>query len=156
MKGVLHMQQESVNPVMSQFWADSIWTALIGAPIFTATVHVHLFKAGPSNPSPLNVVADFTECDFPGYVFSTVASAAFVVPVNSPNGNARCAFLNSTFVANAVVPGGQAALGYYVTDLANANFYYAERFANPSIFALSGDFLDLGVIMPILEIGSVS
>jgi hypothetical protein len=100
----------------------------------------HLYKAGPSPILKTNVAADFTECDFGGYVDQDPAFAgpAFI------NGAFQGEIDGATmvFAADGTIAAPQDALGYYVLD-DSLNLLFAEEFTLPAHFVNPGDTLNL-------------
>ena len=149
------MERQTVSPVMTQVLGQNVLAQYTVGTLIGVTSKLKLFKAGPANPTPLNGVADFTECDFVGYGAKTITNASLTGPVNLPNGNGDGLIQNESFIAGALVA-AQSALGYYLTDSTGAILYYAEAFAVAVNFVNPGDFLSLDLILPVLEVGSVS
>jgi len=89
---------------------------------------VHLYQNN-YNPTPFDVIADYTEATYTGYASQAVASAAWN-PVVQADGSAGLIgpglFFNPTGTAITNV-----VYGYYVTDSTGATVLWGERFAAP-------------------------
>jgi hypothetical protein len=135
------MQYVAKNPVWKMSFIDSFLTALQtvpGAALIGATPKIHLFT-GALNPSPTNVIADFTaiETSFTGY--AAPALGIYGLHFNMGN-NIRGALATGTFVLTGTAVTA-VANGYWVDAGASPDWIVAERFPTPFPFAYTGDFL---------------
>jgi hypothetical protein len=89
-------------------------------------------------PTPDSLVADFTEATFSGYVLSTgLGGAPFQF-----GPNAIGATFSSVFTSSAATPFvSETVMGYTWVSAAKADWYFAERFAEPIPIAEAGDQL---------------
>jgi hypothetical protein len=92
------------------------------------------------NPTPFNVVADFTlvtVLDMPGYAAQPLTAADGVFIDNL--GNAEQVFDAGVFVASAAPGAPLTVYGYFVTNAAGTVVLFSERFAVPVIVANAFD-----------------
>jgi hypothetical protein len=137
--------------------ADAMLAALSARPAsaLLTTPTVHLFTAGPSTITPLNLPADFTEATFAGYAAATL-TLPLLGPINLPNGDGFGVHNEVDFLGGAVVSPGETILGYWIDDGATAVLYYAELFAVPVPIVNPGDFISLDVVYGLLDPSSVA
>lgn len=143
------MFRRSQQPVIKTTLADGLLGALEVAPLtpLLVTPQCHLF-VNDFSPNSLSVVADFTEATFAGYAASALGASNGPVQLDANN---RAVYWEADFLAGAIVPPGESAYGYYVTNLAGTVLYWAERFSpadGPAVFAASGDFLSIDLVFP--------
>lgn len=77
---------------------------------------VHLFQ-NDVELTPVMELADFTECDFTGYVPVTVTPAGSGVPFDNPDGDALLSFGSAHFQPTATTV-TNTAFGWYLTNQA--------------------------------------
>jgi len=148
------MIQQSISPILSRPWAETVQGAMLGE--LSATMHVHLFTAAPGTITPGTVPGDFTPAAFAGYSAQSFLSADLNGPALSANENAVLLFGVVSFLAGAVVFPGETVLGYYITDSTDAILYQSEYFPEPWIVTLPGQLLSLEILLPTMMVGSLS
>lgn len=98
-------------------------------------------------PDALSVLADFTVCDFGGYVaVSVTAGSQF-----RDNGSGEWVVVLpvvAQFTADNTITADQTAFAWYLTDSAGAVLLAAGRLETPFTFHADGD----GLILPLIEI----
>jgi hypothetical protein len=105
-------------------------------------IRVHLYSNNLT-PTPLNVLADFTEMnnvEFPGYV--PIATAPSGTPFINAVGQAEVVFTDPLFQPSADPPAPVTAYGYFVTihPLVGADtLIYSKRFDAPVIVTFATD-----------------
>jgi hypothetical protein len=102
---------------------------------YLAGAKMHLFQNNLV-PNPLNVLADFTEATFTGYVVP--AAITWNTPYTDSAGSAEVIGTVQQFEAtgSAIT---NIVYGYFVTDGAGAVLLYAESFSTPVSVAQAGD-----------------
>lgn len=113
-----------------------LYTTKLGNDILTEIVNavdgllnaanIHLFQ-NDYEPLKSSVVGDFVEADFTGY--AAIAATWNTTPYNEGDVS-RIATQLANFVAGAA-PTAQTIYGWYVTDSADAEVFFARRFDNP-------------------------
>jgi hypothetical protein len=146
------MFETTLTPTMSDTLADLLIAALDIAPggLPLPPLSVRLVTA-MTQPIPTAMAAGlFTEAAFTGYV-AQVAARPLVGPINLPNARGKGALANVTFLCSGAGAGPESIIGYAVTDAAQLNFYMAEIFPTPVNIVNAGDFLELSLVIPIMQ-----
>jgi len=92
------------------------------------TFHVHLYKNN-FTPTVGSSVADFTECDFTGY--APVTSGSWTPPYLLPSGVVASDLTRMHFQGGNPLTVPNTVYGYYITDIADTDLYFAARFDVP-------------------------
>lgn len=139
------MYRRTLTPVINRAFATAMLNAggTRPAAALLTTPKIELFSNNIT-PTPDTPWASFTAIAFTGY-----AQYAWV-PEAVGNVGADIGLPGSShFAATATPSPSVTALGYILSDGA-AVVYMAELFAQPVPFVLSGDYLDLDVIIPFI------
>ena len=138
----------SIAPFYTFDFMSEIVDALSARPAaaLLVTPFVKLFTAVAANPSPISIVADFTEATFVGY-----AGKALALPLVGPANAAPNVIMGhneADWLAGAVVAPGEVILGYYVVDdnAAPTRIYLSELFQAPIPIINPGDEISLDVL----------
>jgi hypothetical protein len=102
---------------------------------------VHLYQ-NDFSPAVESVLADFLECDFPGYAAGQISFAAAAID------DTDHAFLEAdaiVFTANADPVDPQRMYGFYVTDSLGVDLLFAERFSRRAYIRLKGNQMSVVV-----------
>lgn len=92
---------------------------------------IHLYK-NPHNPVPGDVLSNYDECDFPGYVQGVVVLGDFGSPVVTGNVATSTNSTVNTFTGAGGTWSPQIVYGYFLLDGAD-NLVGAEAFVNPRV-----------------------
>jgi len=136
----------AVAPILNQAWVDTIVTAFITAPggALTTTVKVHL-RTDLGAPTPQDTSGTYTEANYTSYAAIAVTLTG---PVNLTD-QLEAAIANAIFVITGAGPyTGNSVTGYYVTSATNT-LIASENFPTPIGMADLGDFINLGVALPL-------
>ena len=108
------------------------------------SLHVHLYQCATLSGHPNLTLANFTECNFPGYANSTVVFGT--AAINAAN-NAESDSNIVTFTCNGTPSGGnQSVYGWY-TDFGGVLGPYAA-FAAPTPIVLTGANQSISIFIP--------
>jgi hypothetical protein len=118
-----------------KLWLGSLAIAA-GHPKLDTNVKIHLFS---NNLTIIRttVLGDLTEIAYPGYASITL-SGAVDGGIDANNWD-TWAWPTATFQATSAPGSPVTAYGYYVTDSGGTTLLWAENFATPQVFTLSGD-----------------
>jgi hypothetical protein len=126
----------------------ALTTVPVGALLVTPKVHLLMGTLAFSGTTP---IASFTalEATFTGY-------AAQPLPTLTGPGNMAVAtrgmIANNNFLAGPTLTVANTLYGYWVDAGATVDWVLAELFPTPIPISLPGDFLDLGIMMPLLGV----
>ncbi len=145
--------RQSVAPAWRASFLDAFLAALSARPagaLLTAPM-VHLLKQ-PVTIRDDTVVGDFTlqECNFSGYAAAVLPT--LVGPIN-PLYQSRGLTAGLDFILATASPlVTNAVYGYWIDHNAGADWVLAELFADPVQLAHVGDYVALGIVLPLASV----
>jgi hypothetical protein len=135
-----------VNNVVPQAELADLLALLL--PQYPITSKVHLYQNNLA-PGPQNVVGDFTEATYDGYV--ALALTAWGTPFIGPDGNGQVTAPGILFVDTGFAT-PNTIYGYYLTNAAGTVLLLSGKFDAPILMNNTG----IGfVFVPTLELGGL-